>query len=236
MLYPPVMLLALILSIIGTLITQNFILLGLGWLTVVLPLSVTSGILSKHMHFVCTIILPLTIALFTVWYLIIGAPPNTNVGTDPWGGFIYAVTTATRLLLLGGLAQIAVLPISPEQLPYVLSKLGLRGNSLIIVLSTFTLIPELNQRSIKILTARCARGLIKNRSILNKIRQLPYLIRPLLTGSLRTAIQRTEIWEEWDYFENLELLKISKTKTSFLLTYTYLFLALSWLAITIIVK
>jgi energy-coupling factor transport system permease protein len=231
-----IILLAVILAAIGAIVTKNLILLAIGWGLLILPLAKIFGILRQHLQFVVVVILPLLAFLFAVWCLWIGAPPEQPIGSNPDGGGIYAVTTAVRLAVLGGLAQIMFVPIPRDELPYVLGQVGIKGDLLVIIISSFALIPEFNQRANKIITARYARGLIKDRSFWIRLRQLPYLIRPLLTGALKTALDRMEIWERWGHVESFNSLAHSPKKAPKPISFFYLAAALGWLSLAIVLK
>jgi energy-coupling factor transport system permease protein len=231
-----IMLLAVILAAIGAIVTKNLILLAIGWGLLILPLAKIFGILRQHLQFIVVVILPLLVFLFAVWYFWIGAPPEQPIGSNPDGGGIYALTTAVRLSVLGGLAQLMFVPIPRDELPYVLGQVGIKGDLLVIIISSFALIPEFNQRANKIITARYARGLIKDRSFWSRLKQLPYLIRPLLTGSLKTALDRMEIWERWGHVESFNLLAQSPKKSPKPISFFYLAAALGWLSLAVVLK
>jgi energy-coupling factor transport system permease protein len=231
-----IILLALILAAIGAIVTKNLVLLAIGWGILILPLAKIFGILRQHLQFIIVFILPPFILLFVVWHFIIGAPPDRPIGSDPDGGTIYALTTAVRLMVLGGLAQIAFVPIPLDDLPYVLTQVGIKGDLLVIIISSFALIPEFKQRANKIITARYARGLIKDRSFISRLIQLPYLIRPLFTGALTTAMDREKIWKRWGHIESFNLLAQSSKKAPKLISFFYLAAALGWLSLAIVLK
>jgi energy-coupling factor transporter transmembrane protein EcfT len=229
-------LLALVLAMIGSVVTKNLMLLWGGWLLVVLPLMVVLKISKHHLRYLGSFILPLSATLLFVWYFLIGAPPEQAIGSNPLGGANYAMSTSVRLALLGGLAQVIILPIPLDHLSYRLRQVGIRGDLLIIIISAFALIPEFGQRANKIITARYARGLIENRSFLNRLKQLPYVIRPLLTGALRTALSRMEIWDEWGHVENIAYLSQSNAHTFNVMPILYLVSSVLWLCLAIFWK
>jgi energy-coupling factor transporter transmembrane protein EcfT len=231
-----IVLLALILAMVGSVITKNLILLLGGWLLVVLPLTVILKIFRHHLRYLGGFILPLSAMLLFVWYFLIGAPPEQALGSNPLAGANYAMATSVRLALLGGLAQTIFLPIPLDHLSSRLSQVGIRGDLLIIIISAFALIPEFGQRANKIITARYARGLIENRSLVNRLKQLPYVIRPLLTGALRTALSRMEVWDEWGHVENIAYLSQSSARTSNVMPLLYLASSLVWLGLAIFLK
>jgi energy-coupling factor transport system ATP-binding protein len=151
-----------------------------------------------------TFVLPLSIALLIVWGVIVGAPPGATLGSDPHSGYYYAMTVALRIAVLGGVFQLTILTIPSEQLAYTLRTWGLRGGLLVVVLGAFALIPELAHRADQVLTARQARGLVADRSLVSRFRQFPYLLRPLLAWALRSAVQRSEFWQQRQVLSRVE--------------------------------
>jgi energy-coupling factor transporter transmembrane protein EcfT len=233
---PQIVLSAIVLTMFGSMLTKNLILLLGGWVLFILPLTKILKVSKQHFKYLVSFILPLAITLFVVWYFLIGAPPDQAVGSNPLGGANYALTTSVRLALLGGLAQVIILPIPLDALSYRLHQVGLRGDLLIIIVSAFALIPEFSQRANKIITARYARGLVKNRKLLTRLKQIPYIIRPLLTGALRTALSRMELWDRWGHIDNFANLSQPVTLTSNMIPMSYLFGSFLWLGLAIFFK
>lgn len=233
---PQIVLSAIALAMIGSMLTKNLILLLGGWLLFILPLTKMLQVSRQHFKYLVSFILPLAITLLVVWYLLIGAPPDQVVGSDPVGGAAYALTTSARLALLGGLAQVIILPIPLDNLSYRLHQIGIRGDLLIIIVSAFALIPEFSQRANKIITARYSRGLVKNRKLFTRLKQLPYIIRPLLTGALRTALFRMELWDKWGHVDNFTNLSQPAAVTSNVIPISYLFGSFLWLGLAIFFK
>jgi energy-coupling factor transporter transmembrane protein EcfT len=234
---PQILLLAIMLAMVGSMLTKNLILLVGGWLLFILPLTKVLNVSKHHFIYLVSFILPLTITLLFVWYLLIGAPPDQTVGSNPLGGATYALTTSVRLALLGGLAQVIILPIPLDDLSYRLYQIGIRGDLLIIIVSAFALIPEFSQRANKIITARYSRGLIKNRNLLTRLKQVPYVIRPLLTGALRTALSRMELWDQWGQLDNFVNFSSKPTdRKSNMMPIIYLCVSFLWLGLAIFFK
>ena len=72
---------------------------------------------------------------------------------------------------------------------------------------------EIKIRAEQILNSRYARGLIPSRSIIARLRQIPHLLLPLLSWTLRASVQRTETWERTGLVENfLSVLNGSKVR------------------------
>lgn len=234
---PQIVLSAIILAMIGSMLTKNLILLLGGWLLFILPLTTMLKVSKQHFKYLVSFILPLAITLLMVWSLLIGAPPDQIVGSNPLGGANYAFTTSVRLALLGGLAQIIILPFPLDDLSCKLYQIGIRGDLLIIIVSAFALKPEFSQRANKIITARYARGLVKNRKLFTRFKQIPYIIRPLLTGALRTALSRMELWDKWGHINDFTNLSHTTARTSSnTMPLSYLFFSFLWLGLAIFLK
>lgn len=220
-------------AIVGTLISNDLHLLLLAWLGILLPLTIAGGIARQHMKFVTVFLGPVTAALLLVWGWMVAAPPGMPVGSSPEEGLSFGCMVALRLTVLGGVIQLCFLTISPEQLIATVRCWGLRGEGLVIVAGTLALGPELRLRSDQVLTARYARGLVPNRSFSNRLRQLPFLLRPLLAWVLRSAIQRSEIWHQRGLLARLQTLPVEPCAGSSTGSAFFVFLAFSWLVYNI---
>jgi energy-coupling factor transport system ATP-binding protein len=184
-----------LLAVVGTFAVSGAIWLAVVWVAVI-ALALSARIGKAYGWFLVSIIFPLSAALLIVWGIVVAAPPGAPLGSDQHAGFQYAATIALRLAILGGIFQLTILTIPPDELPETLRKGGLRGGLLLIVLGAFALLPELKQRADQVLTARQARGLVTDRSLRSRIQQFPYLLRPLFAWALRSSIQRSEFWHQ----------------------------------------
>ena len=101
---------------------------------------------------------------------------------------------ALQLTVFAAVFQLCFLTIPQSQLLVTFWHWGIRKDNLIVAIGAFTVWPELKLRAEQILTARHARGLMRDRRFSTRLRQIPFLLRPLLTWSLRAAIQRSEFW------------------------------------------
>lgn len=194
---------AVLLGSAGAVIADDPFAMALAWLIALVPIFALSRTLNKHLRFVITFLLPLFLALTFVWGYLVGAPPSAPLGSDRLGGLNYAGVIITRLLLLVGLFQAAFLTLPDNQFVLTLRAWGLRGSTLAVVVSAFVLWPELRLRANQVLTARFARGLVPNRKPITRLKQLPYLIRPMLIWSFRSAIQRAELWQQRQLLERM---------------------------------
>ncbi len=196
MIHPHARAWAMVLGIAGALVADRLVVMTGGWLAVLLPLIIACRVWKQHCRFLALVLLPIGLALVLIWGVLVAAPPGTPIGKDPAGGLAFAATITLRLALLAGILQVGLLSIPAVDLPYVFSRWGLRGDSLVTALGAFVLLPELQLRSGQVLTARLARGMAPDRSVLSRLKQFPFLLRPLLAWALRSAIQRSESWHQ----------------------------------------
>lgn len=156
-----------------------------------------------YLRFLLTVVTPVSIALFLVWGWLVGAPPSAIPGSAPDAGVQFAALVSLRLAALGGIWQLSFLTIPAFELPGTLSEWGVRGSLLTVCIGVISLIPEIRLRAEQIITARQARGLMPNRRVWTRVMELPWLLRPLLTWTLRSAIQRADVWRQRDLLSRL---------------------------------
>lgn len=188
--------LAALIGIIGVFLADDVTTLVFVWLAVIIPLCMTAGISGRHMRIIGAVVLPLCLLLTALWGWIVGAPPDMPPGSDPEAGVQYALLISLRLAVTGGIFQLCFLSIPQSELLSTFWHWGIRRDNLIVAIGAFTIWPELKLRAEQIITARYARGLLPDRRLTTRFRQLPYLLRPLLVWSLRAAIQRSELWDQ----------------------------------------
>jgi energy-coupling factor transport system permease protein len=217
-------------AVIGTLLDTSVPGAALAWVAALVPLMFLGGVLRQHLRFVLTILAPISVALFVVWGWIVGAPPGAPVGSSPAAGVGFAALIALRLALLGGIGQLCFGTIPSDRLVPTLQSWGVKGEGLVIAVSSLTLVPEMQLRAEQVLTARYARGFVRNRNFITKLQQVPHLLRPLLAWVLRSAIQRAEIWNQRDLLARMGNSGPSAHDSSLLKSVFYLALAASWLA------
>lgn len=147
-----------------------------------------------HTKYLVAAILPIYIALLLIWGVVV-PPPVAEIGqaTDA-SGYLYATTIALRLAGLGAVIQLCFLPLLKRgDLITTLRGWGLRGTSLIVTLSTLALVEDINYRVRQVMEARIARGMSPH-GLINDIKQLPVVLRPLFVFILHSAIKRAELW------------------------------------------
>lgn len=194
-LHPYARALLLALFAVGTFSTQSVRVLALGWM-LLLFLMAQGGVVATHLRFVARFMLPVLVGLFVIWGWLVGAPPSLPMHSDPSGGVRFAALTGLRLIVLGGAFQFVFLTIPPALLATTFYRWGLRGQLLLIALGSYTLFEELGLRVDQVVAARYASGAVPSRSLINRMRQLPFVLRPLTTWTLRSAIQRGDVWAD----------------------------------------
>lgn len=222
--------LAAIMAVSGTLLDTSVLGAAVAWVLVLMPLMAVSGVLRQHLRFIVTILAPISGALFLVWGWVVGAPPGAPVGSDPTGGAGFAALIALRLALLGGIGQFCFRTITPDRLVPTLQSWGVKGEGLVIAVSSLTLVPEMQLRAEQVLTARYARGFVRNRNFVTKLRQVPHLLRPLLAWILRSAIQRAEMWDQRHLLVRMAEHNADNGDSSLFKSGFYVLLAAGWLA------
>jgi energy-coupling factor transporter transmembrane protein EcfT len=190
--------------VLAALISKSLFSLLLGCFVLSLILIVTSKTRAPYLSYWLVVLLPLATILCLIWGLLIGAPPDAPAGSDQLGGIYFALKIILRLAILGGVTQLFLLTVEPEDLPQLLYQIGIRGELLIVLLGSFALGPELTLRADQVMTARLARGMMPNRGIISRIYQLPFILRPLFAWALRSAIQRSENWHQKQIFSRVE--------------------------------
>jgi energy-coupling factor transporter transmembrane protein EcfT len=148
-----------------------------------------------HYVFLTWAILPFALCNIFLWGWLIGAPPGLPHGSDAQGGVLYAAAMTARLALLAAAFQLCFSGQSVPQLLALFRSWGIKGDLLLIVAGAFTLWPELRERIDHVVTARYARGLVRKRSILGSIIAFPFVLRPVIFGSLHHSVERADMWQ-----------------------------------------
>jgi len=227
---------AALLAIMGTMIVGNVLGAAAAWVIVMLPLMIVAGVIRKHCRFVLTFVLPISCALFFVWWGVVGAAPGMPLGSAPTEGAAFAGLVSIRLALLGGISQLSLVTIKPDRLLPTLSAWGLRGELLVIAVSGLTLVQEMKLRAEQVLTARYARGFVARRSVLTDLLQLPFILRPLVAWVLRAAIQRGEVWQQRRLLEKMGTAAVTNARYSVTSSACYLGLAIFWFAFAVVTR
>lgn len=223
---------ALLLAVTATLLCRDMLLLLPALLTVTM-LSWHIGTLRAFARFLVSVWLPLAVALLFVWAGLVAAPPGQPVGSDRLAGLEYALLVSTRLAVLAGLGQIVLLGFPPDQLAGALRFHGLPQSIVVVAVAARTLVAELTTRLDQVWTARLARGVVITPSIVQRARHFPYMLRPLLSWTLRSAIQRSEMWTERDLLSHVGT-RPAEYSQSRLLSTCYLLTSIVWMIAVIV--
>lgn len=146
-----------------------------------------SGFLKEHLRLILAGMIPVYLSFIFIYVFVLNEP---NV----WQQIHSRIE---KILLFTTLFQI-VLIYPTDELFYSLKKVGVKGNLLIIILSSYTLIDDISRRSQKIINARLSRGYVKKRTRFTMMRQLPYVLRPLFIQVFRSSFQRADNWQQKD--------------------------------------
>jgi energy-coupling factor transporter transmembrane protein EcfT len=204
---PKARLAATAIAVVATFILNQWLVLATGLVAIIVLLA-RSRLIRPYLRFAAVVLIPLTIMLMIIWGVVTRAPPGARVGSDPSGGIHYAILIALRVAVSAGVLQLAVLSIPPRLLPATLKGWGLRGDGLVVTLGAFAVGPELTLRADQIVTARRARGMLTG-SWWAGLWQMPRLLRPLFVWSIRSAVQRADLWHQ-----RALLLKVDRLSTT----------------------
>ena len=172
--------------IAGTILISNILWLVGCYVFIILPLFLYGKQIKKHIKLMLLGMLPVYLS-FILLYIVILNGSN--------GGWEFVNLSVLKLVLFTSIIQLTLL--IPEQ--YLISTFkcwGLKGEALITVLGAYTVWMDVNYRAGQIITARFSRGFITKRTVLQKIKQFPYVLIPLVVGIIRTATERAESWEQ----------------------------------------
>lgn len=194
LIHPYIRLVLLIGGIIAVILTQNNYILLTAYLVVIIPLLIRGGQVKMHFRLLVAGIFPIFLS-FILLYILILHGQN--------GGWNFILFKTQKILLVTSLVQI-VMAIPSHALVETFRMWGLRGESLIITLGSFTVWGEMGNRADKIITARFSRGFIGKRNGVNLIRQFPFVLIPLVIGILRTSTERAESWDQKNILHRLQ--------------------------------
>ena len=184
----------LILGLSGTFICQNLIYILSFWLIIIVPIFLLLGYSKIHLRLLLIVALPMFLMLGILNYILL------NGGTE---GIVNAAIVVVRLIVFTSIIQIALI-IPSQDLLYTLKKWGLKGDALITIIGAYTVWVDVVDKSLKIVTARYAKGYIKKRSVISGIIQIPSLLIPMIIGILRTAQVRSETWMQKNLIARIE--------------------------------
>lgn len=186
--------LASLFAIYGAFATQSLLLLGIALGVAVLVLAFQAK-LPTFGRFAVGVILPVGLGLVFIWGFVRQGTPEPNTNHSIQAGVVYAATITLRLALLGAIFQATFLSLPIPKLVHLLQSFGVRGRALAIIVSTLNLWPDFRRQVEQVIAARCARGLMRDRRPITRLRQAPLAIRTLFISGLGHGLDRAEAWE-----------------------------------------
>ncbi|MDD2798779.1 MAG: energy-coupling factor transporter transmembrane component T [Bacteroidales bacterium] len=193
----------LALGITGTIFANRITILSLYWLFTLIPFFVINRKLVSHIKVLLFVFLPIYLSYILIYV---------------WAskfGFDYVSFRVAKLMVFATVIQIFFSFKSNEQIDTFL-KWKFKGNLLLVILGTFSVIDDIVKQSDKIVTARYARGFIKDRNIYNTIKQIPQTLVPLFAIAIRTSIERSDSWERKDMLSLLSNWEQKRYRTHYL--------------------
>jgi len=222
--------LAAIVAAAGTVFVRDHLALALLWLASILILW-CQGELRSAIHFLWRIWLPLASGLAIVWGLIVrGSPEYPDARGIPIG-LDYAAITSLRIAALASVFQATLLPLRGFQRVHFWSRLGLPPSAVAGIISIFDLWPEFVRRVDQVVAARCARGLMTDRRLITRVRQIPFAFRTLFLSSLDSSMDRAVRWQSERLPERLVKAAASRGGSGSISgSFAWITLAICWVA------
>jgi hypothetical protein len=154
----------------------------------ILPLVIFTSNVKIHLRLLLFGILPISLTFILIYIIIL-------IGSN--GSWDFICLKILKILNITSIFQIA-LTIKPGEMLSTFKKVGIKGEKLITLMGTFSVWTDIKRRSEQIVVARFARGFIGKRNFINTAKQLPYVLVPLIIGILRTSVERSQAWIQWD--------------------------------------
>jgi hypothetical protein len=186
--------LAAVITLVGAVTTTNLCALAVLILACAAILTVQSKV-NSFIRFIIRVWVPLALGLFVVWGLIVRGSPGTGTGSGFADGAHFAAIVSLRVAALAALFQAAVLTLEGLRLARFLRGLRLSPAATAAIVSVFNLWPDFARRSEQVVAARCARGLMPDRRLWTRVRQIPWAVRTLFVGSLGHSLDRAARWQ-----------------------------------------
>jgi len=226
-------LLSILMGCIGTLFANDIhILLG-GLLIVSAPLLLMNRTCRRFLRFIAFGVLPILVMLIFIWNVLLGSPPGTPIGSDPYGGMTFSLVTGLRVATFGAIFQIGFLTISRRDLPAILYSWKLGTEWVVIIHSSISLTEEFGRRLHQIRSAQACRGLTSEHAFIRALRT-PSLLAPVFAWSLRSAGERARLWDERGLIQRFEKQKGTYRGGHILGSIISILTSLGWLALNML--
>jgi len=192
--HPFVRIIFLFFALVGTFLCKDILIIFLFYIAVIVPLFFIQNKIFTHLKFLLLGVVPIFLSFILI---------NIIVLQSKSGGWEYIFERVIRLTVYASIFQI-VLTIPENDLFNTFRKWGLKGESLVIVISAFSVWSEITNRADKIVTARLSKGYVKKRNLLSMAFQFPYTLNPLIIGVIRTAVERADSWQSKNILKLIE--------------------------------
>ena len=224
-------------SLVGVVASPNLYALSFLLAACVLIL-LAQGKITAFLRFTIRLWLPLAIGLFIVWGLIIKGSPGTESGAGFANGVHFAALVSIRVATLAALFQAAVLSLEGLRLARFLRSLGVSPTGTATVVSIINLWPDFARRSEQVVAARCARGLMTDRRLWTRVRQIPWIVRTLFVGSLGHSLDRAARWQAESLPQRLSSVTASSKspKSGLLASFCWCVAAMGWTSFALLYR
>jgi hypothetical protein len=183
-----------LLLLAGALLAADLTSLGLLY-CLLLAVLAAQDLIPLHFKFLSRIWLPVFLGLLIVWGLIVRGTPHSGGDKGALAGVHFAGVTSFRLAVVAAVFQVIFLSVRGTDRARFLAALGLSASSIAMIVSVFNLWPQFQRKADQLVAARCARGLMPNRRVWTRIRQLSGTFRLLFISSLEESLDRVQRWE-----------------------------------------
>lgn len=183
---------AYFIGMFGTLFANRITLLLGGLLFVLVVLGVQQR-LAEFARFTYIVLLPIGILIMLAW----GRVFKSYANEKSWFGesTLSVICVILRLALLGAIFLVAVLTLSPKPVAHLFRLFGIQGRTLAVMISCMNLWTGLGEQIKQVYRARCVRGLVPDRRLFTRLRQLPSIVRTIFVLSLTHSVGRADMWE-----------------------------------------
>lgn len=168
----------------------------LSTLCILLCVNVASQHVKVYLRYLLLIVLPISVLLVIVWGMILNRAPGGSVGGFHESGLHYAVRVSLRLAAIGGVWQLILVSLNLAELVSLLKMTRVSSRGILACSGAISIVPELKLRADQIISSRYSRGFLARGSVISRARQLPFVLRPLLAWTLRSAVQRSDAWRQ----------------------------------------
>lgn len=161
------------------------------YVALILPLVIINSAIKNHLRLFLFGILPISLTFILIYIIIL------NGSNGSWDFILLKIM---KILNITSIFQIA-LSIKPGEMLSTFKTVGIKGEKLMTLMGTFSVWADIKRRSEQIVVARFARGFIGKRNFINTAKQLPNVLVPLIIGILRTSVERSQVWTQWDIID-----------------------------------